>query len=227
MKDEPNEVRYVDYEKLLVNRDEQATLKIPQQIEFSYFTNQTFRSGYANQRSMVIFLAKTDISKRKEPMLEVFNEETIPEMTDFLNLDLPIRQIVKIDRGFNAKETAATHKSKGGYNQAGTYDQFEIDTLPKAEIIMGASNIDTQIKALRAKKVSEEAEDADDAGYVFEVDLTQSKRVGRVMNELLVKHIQKLKDKKKSGAKAAKSDDEAKPTTLDDTFELKEPAAGE
>ena len=64
---------------------------------------------------MVIFIARTDISKRKEPLLEIFNEEAIPEMADFLNLSLPIRQIVKVNRSFNAKETNATFKSKGSY----------------------------------------------------------------------------------------------------------------
>ena len=48
LKDEPKEIRYCDYEKFLASKDEQATLKILQQIEFSYLSNQSFRSGYSN-----------------------------------------------------------------------------------------------------------------------------------------------------------------------------------
>lgn len=54
---------------------------------------------------MVIFVAKTDISKRKDPLLEVFNDESVSELADFLKLGLPLRQIVRVDRAFNAKET--------------------------------------------------------------------------------------------------------------------------
>ena len=59
---------------------------------------------------MMLFVSKTDISKRKEPLLELFNDEALPEMADFLSLGLPIRQIVKIDKSFNGKETAAIFK---------------------------------------------------------------------------------------------------------------------
>jgi hypothetical protein len=73
-------------------------------------TDQTFRSGYSNQRNIVFFISKTDIVKRKEPLLELFSDDAVPEMADFLSLGLPIRQIVKIDRSFNSKETSATFK---------------------------------------------------------------------------------------------------------------------
>jgi len=48
LKDEPKEIRYCDYEKFLVSKEEKATHKILQQIEFSYLTNQFYRSGYSN-----------------------------------------------------------------------------------------------------------------------------------------------------------------------------------
>jgi hypothetical protein len=115
LKDEPKEVRYCDYEKFAANKEEKATMKVLQQLEFSYLTNQAFRSGYSNQRSFVVFIAKTDLSKRKDPLLEVFTDEAIPELVDFLRLGLPIRQVVKVDRAFNGKETAATFKNKGSY----------------------------------------------------------------------------------------------------------------
>ena len=118
LKDEPKEIRYCDYEKFLVSKEEKATHKILQQIEFSYLTNQSYRSGYSNQRSMVIFVSKTDISKRKDPLIEVFNDENVSQLSDFINLGLPIRQVVKVDRNFNSKETAATFKVKGGQGMA-------------------------------------------------------------------------------------------------------------
>jgi hypothetical protein len=135
-------------------------MKVLQQLEFSYLTNQAFRSGYSNQRSMIIFIAKTDISKRKDPLLEVFNDETIPELADFLGLGLPLRQIVKVDRAFNAKETAATFKNKGA-SMSNQYDQFEIDTYPKMETF-GASELPPIIEKLVNKKTADVGADGDD-----------------------------------------------------------------
>ena len=39
----------------------------------------------------MIFVSKTDISKRKDPLLELFTDENIPELEDFINLGLPLR----------------------------------------------------------------------------------------------------------------------------------------
>ena len=199
LKDEPKEVRYCDYEKVLVNKDERATLKILQQVEFSYLTNQTFRSGYSNQRSVVIFVAKTDISKRKDPLLEVFNDEAIPEVSDFLSLGLPIRQVVKVDRNSNSKETAATFKAKGsqGMINWSQYDQFEIDTYPKMESISASAQIDQLVQKMAGKKKPDEEQDQEDFGCIFEIDLTQGKKVAKVLNDLQIRHIQKLRDKKR------------------------------
>jgi hypothetical protein len=162
---EPKEIRHVDFDKFASNKEEQVTLKIPMQVEFSYFTNQTFRSGYSNQRNLVMFTSRTDISKRKEPILDIFNDDSIPEMADFLKLNLPIRQIVKVDRASNAAHTNATFKTKGSYT-ATSYDQFEIDTLPKMEVLTGVA-AQKHIETLLTKK-----DDEDDHGYIFEIDLT-------------------------------------------------------
>jgi hypothetical protein len=53
----------------------------------------------------VIFISKSDISKKKDPLLELFTDESIPELEDFVKLGLPLRQVVKVNREFNSKET--------------------------------------------------------------------------------------------------------------------------
>jgi hypothetical protein len=54
----------------------------------------------------------------------------------------------------------------------------------------GASEVQPIIEKLVNKKAeTAEGEEPEDAGYIFEVDLTQGKKVGRILNELLIRHI--------------------------------------
>ena len=40
---------------------------------------------------VMIFISKSDISRKKDPLLELFTDESIPELEDFVKLGLPLR----------------------------------------------------------------------------------------------------------------------------------------
>jgi hypothetical protein len=48
------------------------------------------------------------------------------------------------------------------------------------------------------KKPDDDSPEVDDCGCIFEIDLTQGKKVAKILNELQIKHIQKLYEKKKT-----------------------------
>ena len=74
----------------------------------------------------MIFVSKSDISKKKDPLLDIFTNENIPELEDFVKLGFPLKQVVRVNRDFNSKETIKEfNNQRRDFN---AYDQFEIDT---------------------------------------------------------------------------------------------------
>lgn len=78
----------------------------------------------------MVFVAKSDISSRMDPLLELFCEKTISDLEDFFKLGLPLKQVVKVDCEFNRKEILKEHDTNKRDMGAG-YDQFEIETYPR------------------------------------------------------------------------------------------------